>query len=138
MKISRRWRRITGRKFLDKAVIASGEDEDLSRGAWAFVCAGGSLPNLPRTTDAKLLAAIPQMQPWLADNTKAIWALRESGKQILIFGGHGEELDLSTESGSFRVNVVNRESGQVTPGATVEAVGKVKLPDAAVVWLVKE
>ena len=125
-------------KFLDKAVIASGEDEDLSRGAWAFVCAGGSLPNLPRTTDAKLLAAIPQMQPWLADHTKAVWALREPGKQILISGSNRAELDLSMESGAFRVNVVNRQSGQVTPGATVQAGGKVKLPDAAVVWLVKE
>jgi hypothetical protein len=125
-------------KLLDKAVIASGEDEDLSRGAWAFVCAGGSLPNLPRTADAKLLAAIPHMQPWLADNAKSLWALREPGKQILIFGGHGDELDLSTESGAFRVDVVNRESGQVMPSATVQAGGNVKLPDATVVWLIKE
>lgn len=126
------------RKFLDKAVIASGEDENLSRGAWAFVCAGGSLPNLPRTTDAKLLAAIPQMQPWLADNPKAVWALREPGKQILISGRNGAELDLSMESGAFRVQLVDRQSGQLTPGATVHAGAKVKLPDASAIWLVKE
>jgi hypothetical protein len=125
-------------RFPGKVVIASGEDEDLSRGAWAFVCAGGSSPNLPRTTDGKLLAAIPQMQPWLADATNQVWALREPGRQLLVFGGHRTELDLSAESGAFRVSEVNRDSGEVTPGAVVQAGGKVKLPDGAVLWLVKE
>ena len=96
------------------------------------------MPNLPRTADAKLLAAIPQMQPWLADNQKGIWALREPGKQILIFGSNDTEMDLSAESGVFRMNVVDRESGEVTSGPTVQAGGKVKLPDATVIWLVKE
>lgn len=110
----------------------------MNRGAWAFVCAGGSMPNLPHTTDAKLLAAIPEMQPWPADGAKRVWALREPGRQILIYGNNGTELDLSAESGPFRVNLVNRESGEVTPGATVQAGGKVKLPDSTVIWLVKE
>lgn len=125
-------------KFPDKAVIATGEDADMSRGAWAFVCAGGSMPNLPRTTDPQLLAAIPEMQPWLADDDKKIWALREPGKQILAYSSARTELDLSAESGAFRINLVNPRSGEVTLGETVQASGKVKLPDAAVVWLVKE
>ncbi len=125
-------------KFSDKVVIAAGEDVDMSHGAWAFVCAGGSMPHLPRTTDAKLLAAIPKMQPWLADSNKGIWALRESGKQILIFGNNGADLDLSMESGAFRVNTIDQESGEVTPTTTVQAGGKVKLPDATVIWLVKQ
>ncbi len=109
-------------KFSGKAVIAAGEDVDMSRGAWAFVCAGGSMPHLPRTTDAKLLAAIPQMQPWLADSNKGIWALwREPGKQIFIFGNNGVDLDLSMESGAFRVNTIDQESGEVTPTTTVQA-----------------
>lgn len=126
------------RKYKRKAVIASGEDEDLSRGAWAFVCAGGSMPNLPRTTEATLLSAIPQMQPWLADDKKDIWALREAGKQILIYGAGGAELDLSAESGTFQARTVDRENGRVTSGASVVAGGKVKLPNANVIWLVKE
>ena len=124
-------------RFPDKAVIASGEDEDL-RGAWAFVCAGGSMPVLPHSTDAKLLAAIPKMQPWLTDNDKKIWALRESGKQYLIYGRGAAEFDLSTESGSFRVNTVNPTTGRVTSVGSIPAGGRVKLPDATVIWLTKE
>ena len=125
-------------KFSDKVVIAAGEDADMSRGAWAFVCAGGSMPHLPRTTNEKLLAAIPKMQPWLTDSNKGTWALREPGKQILIFGNNGADLDLSMESGAFRVNTIDQESGEVTPSTTVQAGGKVKLPDAAVIWVVKQ
>lgn len=126
------------RKFPDKPVIAAGEDVDLGRGAWAFVCAGGSMPHLPRSTDGNLLAAIPRMQPWLADDAKGMWVLRERGKQYLIYGSHGADLDLSAESGVFRVNVVNPENGAVAPGAEVQAGGVVKLPAATVLWLVKE
>ena len=96
------------------------------------------MPNLPATTNAKLLAAIPQMQPWLADDAKNVRALRDPGKQILVYGHGGTELDLTAESGAFRVNTVNPDTGDVTPGGIVQAGGKVKLPDAAVVWLVKE
>jgi hypothetical protein len=126
------------RKHADKVIIAAGEDEDMSRGAWAYVCAGGSLPHLPRATDASLLAAIPHMQPWLADSTNELWALREPGKQMLVCGGNGAELELTAESGSFRLNTIDRDSGKVTPGAVIQAGGKVKLPDAGAVWLVKE
>ena len=125
-------------KFSGKAIIASCEDVDMSRGAWAFVCAGGSMPNLPRSTDAKLLAAIPQMQPWLADNGRQVWALREPGKQILVYARTGTELDLSAESGAFRAWLVNSATGKTKPGEIIQAGGKVKLPEATVVWLVKE
>lgn len=126
-------------RFPDKAVIASGEDEKL-RGAWAFVCAGGSMPYLPTTTDARLLAAIPQMLPWTAASGQNHWALREAGKQILIYSGDGAptELDLSSESGTFRMNTVNERSGKITVGQAITAGQKIKLPDAAIVWLVKE
>jgi hypothetical protein len=111
----------------------------MSRGAWAFVCAGGSMPNLPRTTDEKLLAAISQMQPWLADANKSIWALREPGKQILIYAGGGRaELDLSAETGKYRLSTVNPKTGAITSGEIIQAGAKIKLPDATVVWLVKE
>ena len=125
-------------KFPVKAVIAASEQgTDFSRAGWAYVCAGGSMPNLPRTTDVKLLVAIPKMQPWFADGDKKIWALREAGKQILIYGNSGAEMDLTNESGAFRVNTVNPRTGEVTPGETVQAGGKVKLP-GVVVWLTKE
>ena len=83
-----------------------------------------------------MLAAIPQMQPWVAASKNDSWVLREAGKQLLVYGAH--ELNLSDESGVFRVNVVNPKTGEIQAGATVTAGAKVKLPDATVVWLVKE
>jgi hypothetical protein len=127
-------------KFPDKAVIASGEDADMGRASWAFVCAGGSLPNLPATTDSKLLAAIPQMKPWATGSGKRQWALREPGKQWLICSGENAapELDLSTESGSFRVHAVDMRTGEVkTPSETIQAGNKVALPKG-VIWLTRE
>jgi hypothetical protein len=111
---------------------------DFDSAGWAWVCAGGSLPRLPRTTDPKLLAAIPRLSPWPEAGGAGRWALREKGRQILLYRGRTAELDLSDESGSFRANAVNPETGEITPGEAVKAGGKVKLPEAMVVWLVKE
>jgi hypothetical protein len=124
-------------KFPAKPVLATSEQGlNLSRSGWAYVCAGGSMPGLPRSTDAALLAAIPRMHPWNADTKNHRWALREPGKQILAYGGG--ELDLSGETGSYGINNVNAKTGEVTPGETVNAGEKVKLPDATVVWLTKK
>ncbi len=126
-------------RFPAKPVMAVSEQGyDLSRCGWAYLCAGGSMPNLPRGMDAKLLAAIPRMTPWPEATGAGRWALREKGRQALIYRGTGAELDLSGESGSFRVNRVNPGTGEVTPGGIVQAGGKVKLPEAPVIWLVKE
>ena len=35
-------------------------------------------------------------------------------------------------------NTVDAKTGEVTPGETVNAGGKIKLPDATVVWLTKK
>ena len=118
-------------KFPTKPLLCNFDDA-----SWAWVCAGGSMPRLPRTTDAKLLAAILQMQLWIEASKDERWALREGGKQMLIYGGG--ELDTSGESGTFRVNKVNPRTGEVTRGETLQAGGKVKLPNATVVWLTKE
>ncbi len=126
-------------QFPGKVVIASGEDERLW-GEWAFACAGGSMPVLPKTTDAHLLAAIPQMQPW-ADASKAgCWVLREPGKQFLVYsnGTAPAQLDLSTESGTFQIRTIDRETGKVNPETqTVQAGGKVNLP-RGIIWLTRE
>jgi hypothetical protein len=124
-------------KFPAKPVLATSEQGlNLSRSGWAYVCAGGSLPNLPRSTDTTLLAAIPRMRPWNADAKNHRWTLREPGKQVLAYGG--SELDLSGETGAYRINTVNAKTGEVTPGETVNAGAKIKLPDATVVWLTKK
>ena len=125
------------RKFPSKPVIAASEQGyDLSAADWAFLCAGGSIPRLPKTTDARLLAAIPRMQPWFEASRDGHWVLREAGRQLLAYGGG--ELDLSGQAGVYRVSTINPRTGEVAPGEAVQAGGMVKLPDATVVWLTKE
>ncbi len=118
-------------KFPSKPLIC-----DFDTAGWAWVCAGGSMPRLPKTMDARLLAAIPNMQPWTEASLNGRWVLREAGKQILAYGGG--ELDLSSETGSFRQNIVNPQSGEVTAGEVVKAGSKINLPSATVAWLTKE
>jgi hypothetical protein len=124
-------------KFPVKPVIAASEQGlNLSRSGWAYVCAGGSMPNLPRTTDAALLAAIPRMRPSPSSSKTGQWVLRESGKQYLVYGGG--ELDLSDESGSFRMNTVDTKTGKASAGELVNAGAKIKLPNTSVVWLTRK
>jgi hypothetical protein len=126
-------------KYPSKVVMAASEQGlDLSRGGWAYVCAGGSMPNLPRTMDANLLAAIPRMKPWIAGGGKKIWALGEEKKQMLVYSENGAELDDSGGSGEYRLNRIDLRTGRVTSGSqTVQAGGKLILP-GGVVWLTKE
>jgi hypothetical protein len=118
-------------KFPAKPLIC-----DFDTAGWAWVCAGGSMPRLPQSTDVRLLAAIPRMQVWTDASRDGARVLREAGNQWLIHGG--TELDLSRDSGSFRVNRVDPRTGQVTPGERISAGTKVRLPDATVIWLTKE
>ena len=120
-------------KFPGKAVI-----NNVGRGEWAYVCAGGSIPKLPMGTDEKLLAAIPLMKPWMADEKRKIWALGEKNKQMLVFSANGAELDDAGGSGKYRLCRVDLHTGQVTRSEQiVQGGGKLVLP-GGVVWLVKE
>ena len=124
-------------KFPAKPVIAASEQGlNLSRNGWAYVCAGGSIPNLPRTTDAALLSAIPRMRPSSEPSKTGQWVLRELGKQYLAYGGG--ELDLSNESGAFRMNTVDIKTGEASEGELVNAGAKIKLPNTSVVWLTRK
>ncbi|HTB82264.1 MAG TPA: DUF6298 domain-containing protein [Candidatus Sulfotelmatobacter sp.] len=126
-------------KFPGKVVLAASEQGfNFGHAAWAYLCAGGSMPILPRTTDTKLLAAIPQMKSWVADTDKELWALRDAGRQILIYGKKGVELDLSDEPGAFRLNKIDSNTGEVKIGdQVVQGGGKITLP-GGVIWLTKE
>jgi hypothetical protein len=124
-------------KFPGKAVI-----NDFGMGAWAYVCAGGSMPNLPRATDSKLLAAIPRMQPWAEASKNGQWVLCEKGKQFLIYSGGGDEikLDLNQEQGVFALKLVSAEGVVVSPGEDIKAGGFVSFkrpPGIKVLWLTK-
>ena len=118
-------------------VIASGEDANL-RGSWAFVCAGGSMPDLPRTTDPRLLAAIPKMQPWPGASTNRRWVLREPGRQYLVCSTDKSELDLSAESGSFQLQAVDARTGQVATRSEIIQAGKIVNLPPGIIWLEKD
>ena len=126
-------------KFPGKAVICN-----VGQTGWAYLCAGGSIPNLPRTTDARLLAAIPRMNPWLANAEKKVWALREAGRGCLIFSGSSSavDVDLSSEQGRFAVNSVAENGAVKSTGEQVEAGRIVTLKKSTngrtVFWLTKE
>ncbi|HEX4341822.1 MAG TPA: pectate lyase, partial [Verrucomicrobiae bacterium] len=127
-----------------KAVIAATEQgNDLSHTGWAYVCAGGSLPNLRNGADAALLAAIPHMKPWLADTSKRTWAIREADKQMLVYAaGSGDvSLDLSGDPGNFKVQMISDDGEVTTGGASVAGGSTVTLPKQSgrrVYWLTKE
>jgi hypothetical protein len=123
-------------KYFDKPVIC-----DFPQGGWAYVCTGGSMPNLPRGTDEALLAAIPRMRPWPDAGAKDRWVLRETGRQCLVYlAGPSRDLDLGSEKGSFTVRSVNFKTGQTTvvPGK-ISTGRKATLPDVsgfpAILWL---
>ncbi len=125
-------------KFPGKPVLC-----DFDSAGWAWLCAGGSMPRLPKSTDARLLAAIPRMQPWKADAAERCWALREAGRQILVFASATSEIDLADETGVFRVMTADAKTGELKPQReSVHGGGLVMLPrgnaGVNIIWLTKE
>ena len=128
------------RLYPEKAILCA-----FNQGGWAYLCGGGSLPNLPRTTDARLLAAISRMQPWPAGSSTNRWALRESDRQYLIYLGpeSATEVDLTAEPGEFALHAVDVHTGAVKASPGKIQGGRIaQLPGrsggVAVVWLTRE
>jgi hypothetical protein len=111
---------------------------------WAFLCAGGSLPRLPGTTDPHLLESIPRLQPWPEACSSGRWVLRGPGEYLVYLGRNADPtLDLSLESGTFVAKEVEPKTGKIVDARKSVAVGKSsRLPKSpnstAVIWLSKE
>lgn len=123
-------------RYPEKAILYSVD----ATGPWAVLAAGGSIPNLPSTTDAALLAAIPEMTPVAVEPMEgSCWVLGVPSKQWLVYLASGSRvrldvadareplttrrIDLKTGSASAPIEVVQdgrfvelRSSGS---GATV-------------------
>lgn len=112
------------RRFPEKAVIC---DFDAAR--WAWLCAGGSLPRLPRSTDPGLLRAVLRMRPRPDPSQPGVRVLEEPGRQYLVWcrqstrfapppaGAHWECRRLDLDTG----RVVERRS--ISSGAGVDLAG---------------
>ena len=99
-------------RFPDKAVI-SGYD-----GRWAYVCAGGSMPSIPASTEPALLAALPGMKPLKsAVAIKNRYMLAEPGKNYLVYSGSTAaiRLDLTKVSGRFVPEWIDDGTGRASP-----------------------
>jgi hypothetical protein len=121
-------------KFPTKPIIC-----DFDAAGWAWVCAGGSMPRLPRTTDSKLLAAIPRMKPASELSGDGRWILIEPGEQVLICRAKPDaEVKLNEDASSFHIHIANPRTGEITPGEVTSVEGKQLLPNANLVWLTKE
>jgi hypothetical protein len=116
---------------------------DFPQAKWAYVCAGGSMPNLPRTTDAHLLDAIPHMKPWPEACNEHQWVLREAGRQYLIYCSSDSvhSLDLSGEKGSFTLQTINIKTGTVEDTKKQYSLSQLsdrkQHPAPAVYWLTR-
>jgi hypothetical protein len=127
-------------KFPSKAIIAASEQGlNLSHSGWAYLCAGGSMPNLPRSTDATLLVAIPRMQAWSEASKNGRWVLREPGRQFLIYSSRNESapFDLPADASQFLLRRVNARTGELeAQSEIVQGGSKLSLPQG-MVWLTK-
>jgi hypothetical protein len=117
---------------------------DFDAAGWAYLCGGGSVPRLPSTTDPRLLATVPRLQPWPEASSPGRWVLRGQGDYLVYLASNADPaLDLSLEGGTFIVKWVDLKAGEVTVVHKSIAAGKrtqlPKSPEATeVFWLTKE
>jgi hypothetical protein len=128
-------------KFPDKAILYSANNAN----GWAVLMGGGSIPNLPATTDKNLLAALSRMKPInLPDEVAGQYALAEPGESYLVYASSGQtiQLDLTNVKGYFEAHWLNPRNGSIVSGGDKVAGGeKVELApvfNPCVLWLKKQ
>jgi hypothetical protein len=126
-------------RYPAKAFLFTNGPDD----GWAVLAAGGSLPNLPRGTDARLLRALPRLRPFgRAGAADRQWVVAEPGRHYLASASPGEpvRVDLSSEHAEFSVLRVDPRTGRVGPAGETVPGGRVAEFRAAdegpsVIWL---
>lgn len=123
-------------KYPGKAVMYSADGA--AQFGWAVFMGGGSLPELPATTDKALLKAAATMQPLAGDG---MIALANDNEMIIYAGGKNLSVDLSAWKGNFRLQYVDLRSGKVTGDDKVITAGAVVSLDipanAGLIWLIR-
>jgi hypothetical protein len=123
-------------RYPDRAILCSLP----SAGGWAVMAGGGSIPNLRRLKDERLLRALPRMKPFEAGTRPADgqWALAEPGQHYLVYStAPGKvRLDLGSDGATYQVRRIDIQTDTIGPVAA-EVRGKVELTATApgVLWL---
>jgi hypothetical protein len=125
-------------KYPGKAVMSSLD----GAGPWAVAAAGGSLPNLPAKTDARLLKALMRMRPLESEVT---FVLADPGRDYLALAPVGGQisLDLTSRPESFDLRWLNLHTGEAGESVETVAGGKpvtIQRPrrGMAVFWLTRK
>jgi hypothetical protein len=112
-------------RYPEKAILCA----DPAANPWFVLAAGGSMPNLPRSTDRRLLAALPRMAPFGPDGRQ--WALADPGRDYLVVSSSAGpiELDLLASHARLSAHRIDPRSGQAVGSSTPVEGGKlVQLP----------
>jgi hypothetical protein len=112
-------------RYPEKAILCSFDKAD----GWAVLAAGGSVPNLPGLTDARLRAALPRMKPWTPESglTPGQWALADPDRDYFVYASAGGDirLDLSASQASYVARWIQPRTGTVTEAGEVVRGGRV-------------
>ncbi|WP_114782518.1 DUF6298 domain-containing protein [Botryobacter ruber] len=130
-------------KHPDKPVIFSEGNYDAY--GWPVFMAGGSLATIAADVPAALLADAATMKPAdLPGKPEGQWALQNGGKGYIVYSASGKpvQLDLSGNSGNYKVQWFDAETGKLLDKAERVKAGKVlqlqsPKAGAAVVWVTK-
>lgn len=127
-------------RYPEKALICA-----FNSAGWAWLCAGGSIPRLPKQTDESLLKFVPTCAPAkhvaLPPRT---FALKNTNDEWLIYCSQSGPITLpvgSSNNTTFRVRRLNITTGQITtdhpafPTNNVLMLNPESVP--AVYWIIK-
>jgi hypothetical protein len=128
-------------RYADKAVLYSADDAY----GWAVLMGGGSVPNLPKTTEEALLGAVRRMEPLdMPGAGTEKYVLAEPGRNYLVYAASGEtiQLDLTGAKGSFIPRWLDPINGKVvTSGDPVSGGAKLSFMlkfKPCILWLAQQ
>lgn len=96
-------------RYPEKTILS-----DFDNAGWAYLCAGGSLPNLPASISPELLAAIPTMKPWQANADLETWVIHSVDYGYLAY------LGMAAASFDFHPNVSEQTITRIQPSGKTQ------------------
>jgi hypothetical protein len=110
---------------------------------WVVLAAGGSIPELPRTADPRLLVALPRMKPFGPGGP--VYVLADPGRDYLVVapGGGPIRFEVPGDGAPFEALSIDPASGRVAALPGRSPAGKIldvpaSGPGPAVLWLTRD